>query len=380
MPSAAAWSPDGKRLASAGNDRPVVIWDAATGERPHNRGHTDWVDAVAWSPDGSRVLSAGIDNSVRLWDPRTGEEAFVLRGDHGMFHDVTWHPGGAKLAAAASDGRVWIWDATPGFERDSKARAEPFVDRLIAAAPATNPERLYAARLAHDHRRFRRRHPPVGRGLADHPALGDDRAAGLRYHAARAAGMAAAGTRPTPRPSAGKALDWLTAKAAAWHRHLAPRARLKTGKGSWLLSGWAPVRPAVDRPPRRGGAGATPGRRAEGVEALWADAAAALKAARTGVAAHHILRTRHFRGSRSETTGDRNLRCRGRVRRPPLSDRARDHAWSSSGRPHAHAPFRRNAKVRLWPTLVVQQARSARATARRLRVWARSPFRTLVMV
>ena len=56
----------------------VLTWDAATGQKLQTmRGHNDFVEAVRWSPDGSRLASAGIDNSVRIWDPRTGQEAFV---------------------------------------------------------------------------------------------------------------------------------------------------------------------------------------------------------------------------------------------------------------------------------------------------------------
>jgi WD40 repeat protein len=131
---AVAWSPDGKRLVSAGDDSVVIAWDAASGQRIATmRGHNDWVDAVVWSPDGKRLASAGIDNSIRIWDPRTGEETFVLRGNAGMFHDVSWHPDGAQLAAASSDGQIWIWDATRGFERDTTARALPYIDRQVAS-------------------------------------------------------------------------------------------------------------------------------------------------------------------------------------------------------------------------------------------------------
>jgi WD40 repeat protein len=111
--NAIAFSPDGKLLAGAGIDRVAYVWDLQTRKIKHRlTGYTRPVEAVAFSPAG--VIVAADAASVRFWDARRGTPLKTLTLEGGELSAMSLSPDGRVVTTAAADRVVRLWDAGNG--------------------------------------------------------------------------------------------------------------------------------------------------------------------------------------------------------------------------------------------------------------------------
>lgn len=108
------FSADGKRLATASGDSnssSAKIWNVETGaEIVSLQGHTARVRAIDFSPDGKTIATGSRDGTVRIWNAETGAELkksyFEGRGKPIEINDMSFSPDGETLIVGYNDGSL----------------------------------------------------------------------------------------------------------------------------------------------------------------------------------------------------------------------------------------------------------------------------------
>jgi WD40 repeat protein len=119
---ALALAPDGKLLASAGDDLAIQLWDTASA-KPLTKltGHADWLLCLAFSPDGKLLASGGYDGTVRVWDVAAGKKLLDILARPPMPPDasnvpmaVAFAPDSKQLAVGGTDAQVHLFNVSDG--------------------------------------------------------------------------------------------------------------------------------------------------------------------------------------------------------------------------------------------------------------------------
>ncbi len=130
----AEFSPDGKRVLTAGEDNRAILWDAATGAPILQlQGHTAAVTSLCFLIDGHRAITGSRDATAKLWELKEeagktdAGELLTLKGHARGVTAVACSKDGQSILSGSLDGTMIVWPAaaweTAGANAASAARA-----------------------------------------------------------------------------------------------------------------------------------------------------------------------------------------------------------------------------------------------------------------
>jgi WD40 repeat protein len=124
-----ACSPDGKTLAAVGTRNAIRmsdkvtprstirLFDAANGNRLRDiDGANGELSQIAFSPDGKSLATGGDDTVVTTWDVDSGKPVRIFRGHRGRILSLAFSPDGKRLASGGADTTVLIWDLSEIYQ------------------------------------------------------------------------------------------------------------------------------------------------------------------------------------------------------------------------------------------------------------------------
>ena len=103
MVRAPSFSPDGRRIVTASEDKTARVWDAESG-KPVGKPmlHQGVVRAASFSPDGRPIVTASFDKTARVWDAESGKPVGESMLHQDVVEAASFSPDGRRIVTAST--------------------------------------------------------------------------------------------------------------------------------------------------------------------------------------------------------------------------------------------------------------------------------------
>ncbi|QLE43328.1 hypothetical protein FD723_24670 [Nostoc sp. C052] len=150
--SSVSFSPDGKTIVSASNDKTAILWRRDGTKLRILTGHTDKVRSVSFSPDGQIIATASFDRTVKLWRTSDGGLIRTLNGHTAEVLSLSWSSKGQTIATGSADRTAKIWQVSDGHLLRTFSGYRDFVNsvsfspdgKILAIASADKTVKLWS--------------------------------------------------------------------------------------------------------------------------------------------------------------------------------------------------------------------------------------------